>query len=182
MDTPEIRARIRERQGYLRSCLEEILQKRDQLMREPLEVMDQETGQLVPYSPIREYRVRFSAQVSVDGEQIATLPPDSYSDEEYHSFLYHRMIQLLSNFPLSRIKICENGDCGKYFFQPTMKEKRYCSPRCTYQAATRKYREKNSKKSRRSARKANRKQYDKKVRERLGPNVKIQKRARKGGE
>lgn len=179
MDTPEIRARIKERQDYLRSSLESILQKRDELMREPLEVINEETGQFVPYFNLREYRVPFSAQISSDGEQIVILPPDSYSPEEYKSLLYHRLIEVLSNFDLSRIKICENGDCGKYFLQPTEKGKRYCSPRCTYRASTRGYREKNPEKSRRSARRANRKRYEKKVRERSGRNVKIQKRARK---
>lgn len=181
LDTLEIRAWVKAHQLHLKSSLEAILKRRDELIGEPAEVIDEEdeeTGDLIPYTPIKEYRLPFSACIDTDGERIRILPPESISPEEDRSLLYHRTVELLSNLSLSRIRTCENKGCKRYFFQPTEKEKRYCSPKCTYQASTRRYREKYSERSRRSARRASRKRYEKKVRESSGPNVKIQKRAR----
>jgi len=55
----------------------------------------------------------------------------------YRGMLTDAFVTTLSPFRVSRIKICQKPDCGKYFYQKTTKTKGdFCSPKCKNWAAT----------------------------------------------
>jgi hypothetical protein len=72
------------------------------------------------------------------------------ADEKIMKFLENKelitdaLIDVLSPFPLSRIKTCQKPDCRKYFYQKTTKSKGdFCSPKCQNWARTNRWRNAN---------------------------------------
>lgn len=60
----------------------------------------------------------------------------------YRGLLDDALIEILSRFPLSRIKTCQKPDCENYFYQKTTKSKGdFCSPKCQNWARTNRWRQ-----------------------------------------
>ena len=99
-----------------------------------------------------------------------------HDKNELISPMFFSLFNLLSKFTLSSIKTCANEPCGTFFIQTTKREKIYCSQRCAWQQTSRKVRRAGGDEYRKKQRKVMRKRYDKKQKEKLGPNVKVQRR------
>ena len=67
-------------------------------------------------------------------------------DEAFRGQLFDALIELLSQFPLSRIKTCQKPDCGKWLFRYREGTKGdYCSERCRSWARYMRHKEKRNK-------------------------------------
>lgn len=152
----ETRADIKEAQSVVSDILSEVVTWRDSSK-------NQQLG-FVAKSFSVEFKVRLQGDsLSLDYKEDANL-------------LWFAVLELLSQFSLSWIRKCANEPCGNFFVQTTKREKIYCSQRCAWQETSRKARRAGGDEYRKKQRKVMRKRYDKKQKEKLGPNVKVQRR------
>ena len=152
----ETRADIKEAQSVVSDILSQVVTWRDSSK-------NQQLGFVAKNFPV-EFKVR------LQGDSL------SLDYKEDVNLLWFAVLELLSQFSLSWIRKCANEPCGNFFVQTTKREKIYCSQRCAWQETSRKARRAGGDEYRKKQRKVMRKRYDKKQKEKLGPNVKVQRR------
>jgi len=130
--TPEERILLKRSQTFLRKALREILRAYSGTYTR-LEILE-EYSYSVPFQVLllgdRVFKVRSTGSSS--------LWPPVY-DEDFQALLFDAMVELLNQFPLSRIKTCQKPDCVKYFYQKTTKNLGFCSDRCSRWRRQKKY-------------------------------------------
>ncbi len=133
--TPEERILLKQSQGFLRKRIKNILLEADTSPEAFGKTFDDHSYSVpcqIIVSPDRVFKVRFLFPI---------WPPPF--DETFKAQLFDAMIEVLSQFHLSRIKTCQKPGCGKYFYRKSTKgEGNFCSPRCQNWARTHKWRQK----------------------------------------
>jgi hypothetical protein len=89
--------------------------------------------------------------------------------------VYH-MKNLCDGLSFNTVCRCEYDECGRFFYNPTNKRKRFCSTKCNWRFNARKRREENPERYREKQREIMRERYATRKKNELGPNVKITRR------
>ena len=87
------------------------------------------------------------------------------------------LVRLLEGKHTSSIKKCEYEGCGRYFYNPTARKKRFCSVNCAWKHNAKKRREEDPEYKRKQADLMYEK-YEEKVKRKFGENVKPKRRKR----
>ncbi|MFX0198537.1 MAG: CGNR zinc finger domain-containing protein [Candidatus Hodarchaeota archaeon] len=136
-------------QEKLRGILQKILMTGKQLMQKPHANKPQA---MLFVQGFEMYEVFYNVLVTEDRvfkDRISKYLDGFFEEDKKMEAIYtdtgilaDALIDVLSQFPLSRIKTCQKPDCGNYFFQKTTKSKGdFCSPKCQNWARAQRYRE-----------------------------------------
>ena len=165
VDSPEKRQEIKEYRDHLKTAFEHILNL--------WELRRLEEGSDIEEIFDRERKIgsfKMALTMTILEDRVFFLPP------QIKDTLVYEFVHSLNPFSLNHIRKCEREDCGKYFLKATKKEKRYCSNKCAWVMASRKRRASNPAKEKEKKRKS----YERRMKRKYGPNVKIQRKTRKG--